>query len=109
MKAAMRGAAQGAAGLTEKQPVAEIDGGAPWAQAVAAPAGADFPGIPVTPLLLSVEEGAAQLRIGRSRMFALIRQGDVLSVMVGGSRRIPYDALKAYVNRLVAQQAPPAA
>jgi excisionase family DNA binding protein len=56
-----------------------------------------------TPLLLSVEEGAAQLRIGRSRMFDLIRRGEVLSVKVGGSRRIPYDSLRAYVDRLAGQ------
>ena len=55
------------------------------------------------PLLLSVEEAAAQLRIGRSRMFDLIRRGKVLSVKVGGSRRIPYDSLKAYVGDLVAE------
>jgi excisionase family DNA binding protein len=57
------------------------------------------------PLLLSVEEGAAQLRIGRSRMFDLIRQGEVESVKLGGSRRIPYDSLKDYVKRLVKEQA----
>ena len=57
------------------------------------------------PLLLSVEEAAAQLRIGRSRMFDLIRRGKVLSVKVGGSRRIPYDSLKAYVGNLVREQA----
>jgi excisionase family DNA binding protein len=59
------------------------------------------------PLLLSIEESAAQLRIGRSRMFDLIRRGEVLSVKVGGSRRIPYDSLKDYVNRLVAEQGTP--
>jgi excisionase family DNA binding protein len=58
------------------------------------------------PLLLSVEEAAAQLRIGRSRMFELIRRGDVLSVKVGGSRRVPFDSVKAYVDRLVSEQAP---
>jgi excisionase family DNA binding protein len=57
------------------------------------------------PLLLSVEEAAAQLRIGRSRMFDLIRRGKVLSVKVGGSRRIPYDSLQAYVDELVREQA----
>lgn len=57
-----------------------------------------------TPLLLSVEEAAAQLRIGRSRMFELIRLGDVLAVKVGGSRRVPYDSLQAYVKRLVKEQ-----
>jgi len=60
---------------------------------------------PSPPLLLSVEEAAAQWRIGRSRMFTLIRRGDVLSVMVGGSRRVPYDSVKAYVSRLVSEQA----
>ena len=61
-----------------------------------------------TPLLLSVEEGAAQLRIGRSRMFDLIRRGEVLSVKVGGSRRIPYDSLRAYVDRLPSRRPAPA-
>jgi excisionase family DNA binding protein len=55
-------------------------------------------------LLLSVEEAAAQLRIGRSRMFELIRLGQVLSVKVGGSRRVPYESLRAYVNQLVTEQ-----
>jgi excisionase family DNA binding protein len=59
----------------------------------------------VNPLLLSIEESAAQLRIGRSRMFDLIRRGEVLSVKVGGSRRIPYDSLRDYVRKLVAEQA----
>ncbi len=59
------------------------------------------------PLLLSVEESAAELRIGRSRMFALIRRGEVLSVKVGGSRRVPYDSLRDYVRRLAAEQAAP--
>jgi excisionase family DNA binding protein len=61
--------------------------------------------MPPAPLLLSVEEAAAQLRIGRSRMFDLIRRGKVLSVKVGGSRRIPYDSVRAYVDQLVAEQA----
>jgi len=59
-----------------------------------------------TPLLLSVEEAAAQIRISRTRMFGLIRRGKVLSVMVGGSRRVPYDSLRAYVDQLITEQAP---
>jgi excisionase family DNA binding protein len=61
--------------------------------------------MPPAPLLLSVEEAAAQLRIGRSRMFDLIRRGEVLSVKVGGSRRVPYDSVKTYVDRLISEQA----
>jgi excisionase family DNA binding protein len=58
------------------------------------------------PLLLSVEEAAAQIRISRARMFELIRRGKVLSVKVGGSRRVPYDSLRAYVDQLITEQAP---
>jgi phage antirepressor YoqD-like protein len=36
--------------------------------------------MPPAPLLLSIEEAAALLRIGRSRMFELIRRNEVLSV-----------------------------
>jgi hypothetical protein len=40
-------------------------------------------------------------------MFDLIRRGEVLSVKVGGSRRIPYDSLRAYVDRLTEQASQP--
>jgi excisionase family DNA binding protein len=102
MGAKMRGTAPAAAGMA-----AEFGNRASRAVVPSDLAGAVFGEIPAAPLLLSVEESAAQLRIGRSRMFSLIRSGDVLSVMVGGSRRIPYDALKAYVKRLVDEQTAP--
>jgi excisionase family DNA binding protein len=57
------------------------------------------------PLLLSVEEAAVELRIGRSRMYELVRRGEVLSVKVGGSRRVIRDSLSTYINKLVAEQA----
>jgi len=53
-------------------------------------------------LLLTVEEAAALLRIGRSRMYELITAGTVMSVRIGGSRRIPREEVEAYVRRLVA-------
>jgi excisionase family DNA binding protein len=55
-------------------------------------------------LLLTAEEAAEELRIGRTRMYALIASGEVVSVKVGGSRRVPYDELAAYIKRLVAEQ-----
>lgn len=55
-------------------------------------------------LLLTPEEAAAELRIGRSRMYELLRQGHVTSVKVGGSRRVPFTALQEYVGRLLAEQ-----
>jgi excisionase family DNA binding protein len=56
-------------------------------------------------LLLTPEEAAAELRIGRSRIYDLIRTGKVLSVRVGGSRRVVRESLTAYVTKLVTEQA----
>jgi excisionase family DNA binding protein len=70
------------------------------------PATAPLPPTAPAPLLLSVEEAAAQIRVSRARMFDLIRKGKVLSVKVGGSRRVPYDSLRAYVDQLITEQAP---
>ena len=55
-------------------------------------------------LLLKPEEAAKELRIGRTTMWDLITRGEVVSVKVGGSRRVPYDELAAYIKRLVAEQ-----
>ncbi|GLW91885.1 helix-turn-helix domain-containing protein [Actinokineospora globicatena] len=53
-------------------------------------------------LLLTVEDAARQLSIGRTRMFALIKDGAIASVRIGRSRRVPEDAVRAYVQRLIA-------
>lgn len=55
-------------------------------------------------LMLTPEEAAAELRIGRSRVYDLIRRGELLSVMIGGSRRVVSDSVRAYVERLVSEQ-----
>lgn len=57
-----------------------------------------------TPLLLTVEEAARELGIGRSRMFELIGSGEVDSVKVGRSRRVPTAALGEYIDRLRVEQ-----
>ncbi|MBW0091434.1 helix-turn-helix domain-containing protein [Pseudonocardia sp. KRD-184] len=41
------------------------------------------------------------LDIGRCRVFDLINSGDLLSVKIGASRRIPEQAVRDYVARLV--------
>jgi len=51
-------------------------------------------------LLLTVEEAADRLGIGRTLMYALVKEGDVESVRIGRLRRIPAEALSAYLNRL---------
>ncbi len=57
-----------------------------------------------TPLLLTPEEAAGQLGIGRTKMFALLSEGEVESVTIGRHRRVPTDALVSYVAKLRSQQ-----
>ena len=51
-------------------------------------------------VLLTVEEAARRLRIGRTTCFRLVLAGEIESVMVGRLRRVPTDALLAYVAKL---------
>lgn len=52
------------------------------------------------PLLLPPEDAARELGIGRTQMFALIKDGEIDSVKIGRSRRVPRVALVEYVERL---------
>jgi excisionase family DNA binding protein len=52
-------------------------------------------------ILLRVEEVAQMLGIARCRVFDLINSGDLVSVKIGASRRIPEQAVRDYVARLV--------
>ncbi|MEU9359562.1 helix-turn-helix domain-containing protein [Streptomyces sp. NPDC048301] len=51
------------------------------------------------PVLLTVEEAARCLRIGRTTCYALIRTGELESLTIGGLRRVPIDAPAAYIAR----------
>ena len=53
-------------------------------------------------LLLSPIEAADQLGIGRSKIYELMRLGDLRSVKIGGSRRITRSALAEFVAGLEA-------
>ena len=55
-------------------------------------------------LLLTVEAAAELLSISRTRMYALIKAGEVVSVRVGRLRRIPVGALDAFTARLLTNQ-----
>ncbi len=59
-------------------------------------------------LLLTVEEAADRIGIGRSNMFKLIRQGDVKSVKVGRLRRITPAALEDFIRKLASSVDPAA-
>lgn len=51
-------------------------------------------------LLMTVNEAAQRLSIGRPKMWQLVMTGEVLSIKIGASRRIPVTALESYVQRL---------
>jgi excisionase family DNA binding protein len=56
-------------------------------------------------MLYRVEEVAQALKVGRSKVFDLIRSGELMSVKIGGSRRIPAESVQQYVSRLIADAA----
>lgn len=58
----------------------------------------------LAPVLLTVEEAARCLRVGRTTCFALIRAGELESLMIGGLRRVPADAPAIYLARRRAEQ-----
>lgn len=58
--------------------------------------------------LLTVEEAARRLRIGRTLCFRLIRTGELESVPIGRLRRVPAAAISEYVTRLRATHKPTA-
>jgi excisionase family DNA binding protein len=51
-------------------------------------------------LLLTAEEAALALRVGRSKVYELMRAGVLRSVKIGGSRRISAATLAEYVKAL---------
>lgn len=55
-------------------------------------------------LLLTPEEAATVLSLGRSKVYELIRDGRLASVRIDASRRIPAKALAEFVGGLQEQQ-----
>ena len=51
-------------------------------------------------LLLTVEEAANRLRIGRTVMYNLVRSNRIRTIKIGRLRRVPVDALREYVDQL---------
>ncbi|PXY34221.1 excisionase [Prauserella coralliicola] len=52
-------------------------------------------------IMLTAEEAADRLGIGRTLMYRLIRNGEVESVRIGRLRRVPASAVQDYATRLV--------
>ena len=55
---------------------------------------------PATKLLLKVEEAAQMLSLSRKTLYDLMHRGDLASLKIGGSRRIPLTALHDFIARL---------
>ena len=56
-------------------------------------------------LLLKDTEALQLLRIGRSKLWELMLSGEIPSIKIGKSRRIPADALRQWVNEQAKQAA----
>ena len=55
-------------------------------------------------LLLSVEEAARRISCGRSHLYLLLRRGEIQSIYLGRSRRIPVAALERFVQEKLEAQ-----
>jgi excisionase family DNA binding protein len=53
-------------------------------------------------VLLTVEEAAERLGIGRTTAFALVKSGEIESVLIGRLRRVSVSAVQDYAARLIA-------
>ncbi|GAB2829082.1 excisionase family DNA binding protein [Lentzea nigeriaca] len=56
-------------------------------------------------MVYRVEEVARALRVGRTKVFDLIRAGELPSVKIGGSRRVPAQSVEEYLSRLISEAA----
>lgn len=61
------------------------------------------------PLLYTIPEAATALRISRTKLYELLDSGDVESIHIGRSRKIPAEALRIYIDSLRARDNRPAA
>jgi len=53
--------------------------------------------------LISVEEAAAMLSLGRTLVYQLVMRGELRSIKVGRTRRIVAFSLREYIGRQMAQ------
>ncbi|WP_420120783.1 helix-turn-helix domain-containing protein [Nakamurella sp.] len=53
--------------------------------------------------LLTAEEAAESLKVGRCKVYDLIRSGELESIKIGRLRRIPVDSLRRFAQRLLAE------
>lgn len=59
--------------------------------------------MPIDKLLLTAEEAAESLGVGRSTVYDLMRLGHLSSVKIGRARRIPVAALHRFARQLAGE------
>ncbi|MFJ8335107.1 helix-turn-helix domain-containing protein [Streptomyces sp. NPDC094437] len=57
------------------------------------------------PELLTVPEVMTRLKVGRTKVYDLIRTHRLLSIKVDGCRRIPDDAVRDFIRRGIGEAA----
>lgn len=57
-------------------------------------------------VLLTVEQCAKRLNLGRSHTYKYVLSGELASLKIGRARRIPAVALEEFVARLLLDQSP---
>lgn len=60
------------------------------------------------PLLLTLEQAAKTLSVGRTTIYSLLAAGVLASVQIGRCRRIPYASVRSYVDGLQTMSSPAA-
>ncbi|WBB95280.1 helix-turn-helix domain-containing protein [Solwaraspora sp. WMMA2080] len=55
-------------------------------------------------MVLTIEEAAQRLGVGRTTMYALVMNGEIRSVTIGRLRRVPVRCLDDYVTALLGDQ-----
>lgn len=71
---------------------------APLPQAVAQPVDDREPASSRVPMLLTVRDVEAELQLGRTRTYELLRSGSIPVIRVGRAVRVPRDALRRWVE-----------
>ncbi|MER6432410.1 helix-turn-helix domain-containing protein [Streptomyces sp900105245] len=57
------------------------------------------------PELLTVPEVMARLKVGRSKVYDLIRSNRLASIKIDGSRRVPVEAVHDFIQSQLAEAA----
>ena len=50
-------------------------------------------------LLLKIPEAANRVSLGKTKFYSLVQSGDIRSVRIGRSVRIPADALREWIEK----------